>query len=122
MLQWPEFRRPLFLVAASGYGLHLFNRYVLHVPLPALVTSYFADVLAMPVMLTLALAAQRRLGNHSRKFIFPDTWLLASWFFVSVWFEGILPGYSRQAVADPLDVVAYALGTQAFRQWLNRPT
>ncbi|WP_460619405.1 magnesium citrate secondary transporter [Hymenobacter ruber] len=101
--------------------MHLLNRCVLHVPLPALVTSYLADVLALPVMLTLALAVQRRLGNHSRHFILPDTWLLASWLFVSVWFEGILPSYSRQAVADPLDVVAYALGTLAFRQWLNRP-
>ena len=120
--EWPEFRRPLFVVAALSYSLHLLNRHVLHIPLPALLTSYLADTLALPVMLSLALAAQRRLGNHPAHFVFPDTWLLAAWFFISVWFEGILPHYSPQAVADPLDVLAYALGTLAFRHWLNRPT
>jgi hypothetical protein len=49
------------------------------------------------------------------------TWLLLAWAYVSVWFEVLLPHFSNQAVADPLDVVAYAVGTLAFRHWLNRP-
>ena len=121
MRGWPEFRRPLFVLAALLYSLHLLNRHVLHVPLPSFLTSYLADALALPVMLSLALAGQRRLGNHPPSFVFPNTWLLAAWLFVSVWFEGILPNYSHQAVADPLDIVAYALGTLAFRRWLNQP-
>ena len=119
--QWPEFRRPLFLAAALVYGLHLLNRHALHAPLPPLLTSYLADALALPVMLTLALAAQRRLGNYPPGFVLPDAWLLATWVFVSVWFEGILPHLPSQTVADPFDVLAYALGTLAFRHWLNRP-
>ncbi len=35
--------------------------------------------------------------------------------------EGILPYFSARAVADPFDVVAYAVGTLAFRYWLNKP-
>ncbi|WP_052732229.1 hypothetical protein [Hymenobacter terrenus] len=122
MRRWPEFRQPLFVGAVLLYGAYQLSRWVLHVPLPLVLTSYLADLAALPVLLSLALTAQRRLGNHSPSFVFPDSWLLAAWLFVSVWFEVLLPHFSAQAVADPLDVVAYALGTLAFRRWLNRPT
>jgi hypothetical protein len=121
MRRVPEFRQPLFVTAALLYGLLQLNRRVLHTPLPSLLTSHLGDLLAMPVLLTLALAAQRHLGNKSPDFVFPDTWLLAAWLFVSIWFEGLLPWLSAQAVADPLDVLTYALGTLAFRHWLNLP-
>jgi hypothetical protein len=98
----------------------LLNRNALHSPLPAFLTSYLADALALPVILTLALAVQRRLGNHPPGFVFPNSWLLAAWLFVSVWFEAVLPHYSTRATADPLDVLAYAAGTLVFAQWLNR--
>lgn len=78
-------------------------------------TSYFADVAAMLVLLTLALAAQRRLLPSARQFVLPDSWLVVTWVFISFVFEGLLPHYAAQAVADPLDVVAYAIGTWAFR-------
>ncbi|WP_460607894.1 hypothetical protein [Hymenobacter terrigena] len=75
----------------------------------------------MPIILTLCLAAQRRLVTHSPAFVVPDSWLLLAWLYVSVWFEALLPHFSAKAVADPLDVAAYALGTWAFRRWLNQP-
>lgn len=121
MRPWPEFRRPLFAGAVGLHGLLQLNRHVLHTALPTPFNSYLGDLLALPVLLTLALAAQRRLGPHSATFVFPDAWLLAAWLGVSVWFEGLLPLFSSHAVADPLDVLAYALGTLAFRHWLNRP-
>ena len=120
MKPWPEFRHPLFIVAVLLYAGYLLNRYLLHWPLPTLLTSYLGDLAAMPVMLSLALAAQRRFVARTRAFIFPDTWLIAAWVYVSLWFEGILPYFSATAVADPFDVVAYAIGTVAFRHWLNR--
>lgn len=116
-----EFRRPLFVGAVLVYGLLQLNRRVLHVALPPALTSYAGDLLALPILFTLALAAQRRLGPHPSTFIFPDTWLLVAWLGISVWFELLLPQFSPRAVADPFDVVAYALGTLAFRRWLNRP-
>ena len=122
MRTWPEFRQPLFAGAVFLHGLLQLNRRVLHAPLPAPLTSYLGDLLALPVLLTLALAAQRRLGSHPATFVFPDAWLLTAWLGVSVWFEALLPHFSPHAVADPFDVLAYALGTLAFRRWLNRPT
>lgn len=121
MKPWPEFRRPLFVGAAVLYAAYRLNRHVLHWPMPELLTSYLADTASMPVILSVALAAQRRLVMGSRAFILPDAWLLAAWVYVSVWFEGLLPYFSATAVADPWDVVAYGVGTAAFRQWLNRP-
>ncbi|SMB99369.1 hypothetical protein SAMN00120144_0157 [Hymenobacter roseosalivarius DSM 11622] len=121
MKRWPEFRHPLFLVAVFLYVGYLANRYLVHWPMPTLLTSYLGDLAAMPVMLSLALAAQRRFVVRSRAFVLPDTWLIAAWLYVSLWFEGILPYFSARAVADPFDVVAYAVGTGLFRYWLNRP-
>jgi hypothetical protein len=119
---WPELRRPLFVGAVLLYAALRLNRYWLHCPLPTPLTAYLADLVAMPVLLSLALALQRRLEGRPSTFVLPDTWQLAAWLGVSIWFEGLLPLFSTKAVADPLDVAAYALGTLAFRHWLNRPT
>lgn len=121
MKRWPEFRHPLFIVAVFLYAGYMVNRYLVHWPMPTLLTSYLGDLAAMPVMLSLALAAQRRFVARNRTFVLPDTWLIAAWLYVSLWFEGILPYFSATAVADPFDVVAYAVGTVAFRYWLNKP-
>ena len=121
MKRWPEFRQPLFVAAAALYGAYQLNRHVLHWSLPELLTSYLADTVAMPVILSVALAAQRRLVARSLAFVMPDAWLLAAWAYAAVWFEGLLPYVSATAVADPWDVVAYGVGTLDFRCWLNRP-
>ncbi len=120
MKRWSEFRHPLFIGAGLLYLALQLSRQVLRWPLPAVLTSYLADALAMPVMLSLALAAHRRAVVRSRAFVLPDSWLLAAWAYVSVFFEVVLPYFSAIAVGDPFDAVAYAVGTMAFRYWLNR--
>jgi hypothetical protein len=114
-------RRPLFVAAATGYAaLQLLTR-GLHQPLPAWMSNWLADALCLPVILTLALAAQRLLRRRP-DFVLPDTWLLAAWLYVSVWFELLAPGLRpTRYTADGLDVLAYAAGAWVFRRWLNRP-
>lgn len=121
MREWSALRRPLFFGAALLYGALQLNRCWMRWPLPPLLTAHLADLLAMPVLLNLALALQRYLENRPRTFVLRDTWLLAAWLSVAVWFEAVLPQFSAKAVGDPLDIAAYALGTLAFRCWLNRP-
>lgn len=120
-LSWAPLRRPLFVAAAAGYALiQLFTR-GLHLSLPVWVSSWLADALCLPVVLTLALVGQR--GWHRRPaLVLPDGWLVAAWLYVSLWFELLAP-WLRPAryTADWLDVLAYALGAWAFRRWLNRP-
>ncbi|WP_162550072.1 hypothetical protein [Hymenobacter nivis] len=115
----PGLRHPLLVGAAGLYGGLWLNRHWLHWPLPALVTSHLADLLALPLMLGLALAAHRWLIDP--RGTLPVAWLVGAWLGVSVWFEGLLPLWSARAVADPLDVLAYAAGTLGFHYWLNRP-
>ncbi|RZJ93774.1 MAG: hypothetical protein EOO60_04550 [Hymenobacter sp.] len=122
MKRWPEFRHPLFVGLVFLYLLVKLNQRMGHWPVPLVVSAYFADVAAMPVLLTLVLAAQRRLGSAFRTLVLPDSWQVAAWAYVSLIFEGILPQYAgTHAVADPFDIVAYAIGTYLFRSWLNQP-
>lgn len=112
-------RHPLVVAAALGYATLRLVRAGLPGPLPALVTSYLADLLFMPLLLSLALTGHRLLLG--RRECLPASWLAGAWLGVALWFEGLLPRWSAQAVADPLDVLAYALGTLAFHYCLNRP-
>jgi len=116
----PELRRPLFVVAAVLYGLYKVLRLGNWATFPPYVTSYLADLTCLPILLTLTLVVQRRL-TRNLAFTFPTSWLVAAWLYVSVIFEVIVPQWSAHYISDPFDVVAYALGTLAFRYWLNRP-
>ncbi|MDB5269772.1 MAG: hypothetical protein JWP58_2812 [Hymenobacter sp.] len=112
-------RQPLFLTAALLYAGLQVNKRWLHCPLPSWLTSYLSDVLCLPVMLSLALAAHQLVyGRHQ---MLPGRWVLAAWASVALWFEALLPRWSAQAVADPWDVLAYAAGALAFHRWLNKP-
>ena len=95
------------------------NRHWLHRPLPAGLASYLTDVLFLPLALSLALAAHQTV--YGRGATLPGTWVLAAWAGVALWFEGLLPRWSAQAVADPWDVLAYAAGALIFQRWLNKP-
>jgi hypothetical protein len=90
-------------------------------PLPTLLRSYLADVLTLPLELTLALYCMRRWYFRNPRFVLPASWIFSSWVVMAIWFEGILPMHDARATADPFDVVAYALGGLIFWRWMNRP-
>ena len=112
----------LMLVFSGLYGLLYLNKHRLRWPLPAVLTSYLADVLALPLLLTLALLLMRHGYFRRAAFVLPGSWVLAAWAALSLWFEWWLPRTQTAAVADPLDVLAYALGGWVFWRWLNVPT
>ncbi|GAA4352467.1 hypothetical protein GCM10023185_12180 [Hymenobacter saemangeumensis] len=122
-LSWPrELRHPLFLGGAVLYGLLLLNRRVLHYYVPPLVRSYLADVLALPLILSLALAFMRRVYFRDARFCLPLSWVASTGLVLAVWFEGVLPWWRPgTTTADPWDAVAYALGGLLFWRWLNQP-
>ena len=114
-------RRPLFVAAAGLYLAYQLATRVGGWRAPAWLASWLADALCMPVLLTLALVVQR-LVRRRPQLVLPDAWLLGTWLYASVWFEWLAPRwYPQRYTADAWDVVAYAVGTWAFRQWLNRP-
>ena len=110
---------PLFLGSALLAGSYQLSKRWLHWPLPAGLTSYLSDVLFLPLALSLALAAHQLL--YGRRATLPGSWVLAAWASVALWFEGLLPLWSAQAVADLWDVAAYGVGALIFQRWLNKP-
>lgn len=116
-------RRSGILVLVFGLmsGLLYLNKHLGHWPLPAILTSYLADVLALPLLLTAALLLLRYGYFRRPSFVLPASWIVASWLGLSIWFEGWLPGKQPAAVADALDVLAYAVGGWIFWRWLNEP-
>ena len=111
-------RHPLFLGSALLAACYQLSKRWLHWPLPAGLTSYLNDVLFLPLMLGLALAAHQLV--YGRRATLPGPWVLAAWAGVALWFEGLLPLWSPHAIADPWDVAAYAVGALGFQRWLNK--
>ncbi|WP_299706216.1 magnesium citrate secondary transporter [uncultured Pontibacter sp.] len=85
-----------------------------------LLFSYLDDLLAMPIVLTIILAAER-IYFRKDDFVLPLAWISGAVAAFSVFFELILPPFSQKHTADWLDVVAYAVGAVLFHFTVNRP-
>ncbi|AII53542.1 hypothetical protein [Hymenobacter sp. APR13] len=123
-LTWwpPELRHPLFMALAVLYLLARLARHGRTWALPAALNSHLADVLALPLLLTVALSLMRRLYFRQPAFVLPGSWVVSTWLSVALVFELLLPRLRpRTYTADWLDVVAYGLGGLIFWRWLNRP-
>jgi len=111
-------RHPLFVISVLlAAGNQLLERSGIFLPI---VHAYLDDLLCFPIVLPVGLAAYR--------FILRDaSYTLSHWqvwpavVLYAVTFEWVLPSYSPIYTADPLDVVAYAVGASAFMLWINRP-
>lgn len=82
--------------------------------------THLDDLLALPIILTVALAVERAYFRAPR-FILPLRFSLLALLLFSVVFELVLPLFSPKHTADALDVVAYAIGGAVFHKVLNRP-
>jgi fatty acid desaturase len=125
-VKWPrELRHPLFLVgtvlyllvAVQKHGGTLFREWLL----PDVVRFHLADLLALPLELTLLLYFMRRWYFRRPSFVLPASWIVGTWVVFALWFEVLLPLFDHRATADPLDVVAYGVGGILFWCWLNQP-
>jgi len=106
---------PLFLFASSLYAL---NRWILKPHLhSAFLHNHFNDLLLIPCALPPLLLMQRRLKlrTHDR---FPELAEIALYLAVwSILFEVLGPRIIPWTVADPWDVVAYAVGGLLAAIW-----
>lgn len=82
--------------------------------------SHLDDLLALPLSLSLVLAAER-LYFRNPAFVLPLRLVLLAWLFFSVVFELALPLLSRVYTPDAWDVLAYGLGAVLFQVSINRP-
>ncbi|WP_266203645.1 magnesium citrate secondary transporter [Pontibacter kalidii] len=112
------FKQPLFIasfiLAAANQALELAGIYIrpLH--------THLDDLLALPLTLTIALAAER-LYFRNPYFVLPLRYTLLALLLFSLVFEGLLPLLHRRYTADPWDVLAYLAGAFIFQGWMNKP-
>ncbi len=78
------------------------------------------DLLALPLTLTVALAAERAYFRNPC-FTLPLHYTLLAVLLFSVVFEGLLPLLHTRYTADWWDIPAYAVGALVFQLTLNKP-
>ncbi len=85
----------------------------LELPLPDLISSYMADLLCMPLLLSATLFLLRRI-KHSPQFYLGIGHIVFILCYVSFAFEYVLPRYHPSYTSDLLDVCCYGLGAISF--------
>ena len=120
-----ELRHPLFLTGATLYLVAISQKVggpALRLAWwPPVLRHHLADLLALPLELTVVLWLMRRFYFRQPGFVLPASWIFSTWVVFVVWFEIVWPRYGRGATADPLDALAYGLGGLVFWRWMNRP-
>ncbi|MBB6609553.1 hypothetical protein H7F15_00750 [Pontibacter sp. Tf4] len=85
-----------------------------------LLAHYLDDLLCMPVVLTIALTAER-LYFRNPAFVFAPVYSVVAVVLFSICFELVLPAFSSKYTADALDMVFYSLGALIFQVTVNKP-
>ncbi|MDQ4139229.1 MAG: magnesium citrate secondary transporter [Bacteroidota bacterium] len=112
-------RNPIFIIAAVTFWVTYTLEYFKIFTLP-FVHHYLDDLLAMPVVLTLAVAVQRQWVYRNAQYSLSKAQIIFAVFYVSVLFEGILPIFSAKYTRDAWDVLAYILGAWVFYRFINQ--
>ena len=88
---------------------------------PPPISWYFEDVIALPIILGIALAAIQSLRTNWRNYTIRlrDLWVIVVLF--SVHFELIMPSISAKHTQDPVDVICYLFGAMFFMLLMNKP-
>ncbi|MBW7466273.1 hypothetical protein ABID22_000054 [Pontibacter aydingkolensis] len=110
-------RHPIFLASLLLFCLNQVLE-LLHIYIWPLHT-HLDDLLCMPVILTLILAAER-LYFRNPYFVLPRHYIVVSVLLFSIVFEGILPLLAAKYTADAWDIVAYVVGALIFHKNINR--
>ncbi len=116
---WPLLWHPLFLGSAGLFWLEWgLSRAGIYVPY---LHAYLADLLCLPVVLTLVLAFRRYVVLGQPTHCLSAGQITLAIIYCSLFFEVWMPRLSERYTGDWRDVLAYALGGLAFARWLNRP-
>jgi len=88
--------------------------------LPLLASSYADDLLCLPLVLGLVLWAHRRLLGRGSAYTLPRSHGLLTLLLFACYFEALLPRWKSSAIADPWDLLMYALGYLVFEMVMNK--
>jgi hypothetical protein len=89
--------------------------------LPSFFSHYFEDLLAMPIFLKTALLFIQNFQKKWREHTILKRDILIITTLTGIYFEWILPRFDERFTNDPLDFIAYAIGSGGFLLFLNQP-
>lgn len=104
-----------FILHLGVYLIFRLMRY-LEVSMPELVTSYLADLCAMPVILVLILFCLRKL-RRNECFELTSLQVFSVVVYMGVLLEFVFPQIFHYMISDPLDLAAYLLGALSYILW-----
>lgn len=105
-------RYPLLSLLLALYVVHLVLKFG-RVPVPMFFSHYFADLLCMPLLLSVAGLVMRWVRADAGLCLSGAMILVAS-LYVSLVFECVLPLFFQRYTADVWDVVMYGVGGGLF--------
>ncbi len=112
-------RDPLCLIACA---LYVANRLALKPHLHSgFLHDHFDDLLLIPAALPFVLWIQRRLGVREHDVPPTTAEIILHLVIWSLLAEAIIPLFSTQATADPIDAFYYLLGALLSALWWHRP-
>lgn len=104
------------LILLALYNIHLVLKFS-HIPVPIALSSYFADLLCMPILLSIATIFIAK-TQQNPSFKLSLNMILFATLYVSLVFEYILPMFKpNRFTSDWGDVFCYGLGASFF--WLQ---
>ena len=110
---------PFFIGSLLAYAvLFVLKKTGNHIPL---LSDHGADLLAMPVVLSIALWAVRLTDSDRKRYTFRWYHIAFAAALYGFLFEWLFPRLSDRHTADPIDLLAYAAGALLFAFILNRP-
>ncbi|MEX2596343.1 MAG: hypothetical protein WEC59_05370 [Salibacteraceae bacterium] len=88
---------------------------------PSFLTSYFEDIIVMPLLLKTALITIQSLSKRWSDYVIKVQDIVIITVLMSIYFEGVLPYFNPVFTADIIDVVYYSFGSLFFVSFLNKP-
>jgi hypothetical protein len=84
--------------------------------IPMLFHSYFEDIIATPIVLFSALLFIRWIFPEHRSYRISTRQIIVVTTLFALHFELVMPAVSNRFVSDPIDILAYVIGSSLF--WL----
>lgn len=110
--------QPYFLIASVLYLLIRSLRF-LEVKVPDFLNSYAADLLCMPIILSIILFIVQKVKRND-SLALPITGIIIVTSYWAFYFEYYLPSTSEMYTADVVDVAMYVLGMLSFIFWQRK--
>lgn len=111
---------PLFILLLLAYVVYYVLKH-LQIPMPELITNYFADLLSLFLINTFVLFLIRKIVTEPTFELSPGM-VVISLVLITVIFEIIQPAVNSYFVADPIDVICYGLSATLYLIWRKTGT